>query len=72
VESDWAENKEDARSESRSTRHRANAQQQRGPFIHYCHCGKWASFGFNVNLRDGKEGTWRCFEHRSLRTEAAP
>lgn len=34
------------------------------PFEHYCPCGAWGSFGFNVNLRDGKEGVWRCFEHK--------
>jgi hypothetical protein len=33
-------------------------------FIHYCHCGKWGSFGYGVSLRDGKFGSWYCREHR--------
>jgi hypothetical protein len=35
-----------------------------GHFVHYCHCGKWGSFGHNVSLREGKLGTWYCREHR--------
>lgn len=34
------------------------------PFEHYCPCGAWGSFGFGVNVREGKEGVWRCFEHK--------
>jgi hypothetical protein len=33
------------------------------PFKHYCHCGKWASFGYGVKLRAGVEGKWSCREH---------
>jgi hypothetical protein len=39
-----------------------------GRFIHYCcRCGKEASFGFGVSLREGKFGTWYCAECKSLR-----
>ena len=30
---------------------------------HYCHCGEWGAFGFNVSLRKGQLGTWYCAEH---------
>lgn len=34
-------------------------------FIHRCHtCGEHAVFGFGVNLRDDKLGTWFCGKHR--------
>ena len=33
-------------------------------FMHYCHCGKWGSFGYGVDLLHGKIGTWYCREHR--------
>jgi len=32
-------------------------------FSHYCHCGKWGSFGFGVQLRKDKLGKWYCAEH---------
>lgn len=32
-------------------------------FEHYCHCGKWGSFGYGFFPRDGKRGTWYCREH---------
>jgi hypothetical protein len=35
-----------------------------GRFVHYCHCGKWGSFGYGVSLRNGKLGRWYCSEHR--------
>jgi hypothetical protein len=41
------------------------------PFKHYCHCGKWASFGYGVKLRAGVEGKWFCREHRPRRGAAA-
>jgi hypothetical protein len=41
---------------------------QREPFEHYCHCGKWGSFGYGVKLRAGIEGRWFCREHRPTRT----
>ena len=34
-----------------------------GTFIHYCACGKAASFGNGVNLRTGNLGTWLCGKH---------
>lgn len=34
-----------------------------GRFIHKCcRCGRDASFGFSVSLREGKLGTWYCAE----------
>jgi hypothetical protein len=38
------------------------------PFKHYCHCGKWASFGYGVKFRAGGEGKWFCREHRPRRS----
>jgi hypothetical protein len=31
-----------------------------GRFIHHCKCRREASFGFGVNLRKGRLGTWYC------------
>ena len=31
-----------------------------GRFIHRCHCGAHAAFGYGVNLRADKLGTWYC------------
>jgi hypothetical protein len=33
-------------------------------FEHHCWCGKWGSFGYGVNLRDGTQGNWFCRLHR--------
>jgi hypothetical protein len=33
-------------------------------FLHYCHCGKWGAFGYNVRLLKGQEGSWYCREHK--------
>jgi hypothetical protein len=35
-----------------------------GRFIHYCHCGEWAPYGYNVSVRHGRLGQWYCREHR--------
>jgi hypothetical protein len=35
-----------------------------GHFIHYCHCGKEAGYGFEVNLRSDKLGVWFCGTHK--------
>ena len=33
--------------------------------FHWCpECGRWASFGFDVDLPKSQLGTWHCFEHR--------
>jgi hypothetical protein len=37
-----------------------------GRFIHKCSCGRDASFGFGVWLREGKLGTWYCAECKPL------
>lgn len=31
---------------------------------HYCRCGKWGSFGYEVSWRRGFYGVWYCGEHR--------
>jgi hypothetical protein len=36
----------------------------REPFGHFCFCGKRGSSGFNMKLREGKEGQWHFGEHR--------
>jgi hypothetical protein len=33
-------------------------------FMHYCHCGRWGAFGYDVDLLRGKLGRWYCTEHR--------
>jgi hypothetical protein len=38
------------------------------PFTHYCHCGRWGSFGFGVSFLRGREGRWYCREHREVPT----
>jgi hypothetical protein len=43
----------------------------KGRFVHYCHCGAEASFGYGVDLRYGKLGQWYCAEHRP-KHEALP
>lgn len=36
-----------------------------GPFMHYCHCGAWGLFGYNVAIiKYGRTGEWYCAEHR--------
>ena len=35
-----------------------------GKLVHYCRCGEWGSYGYKVNLRAGRLGTWYCREHR--------
>jgi hypothetical protein len=37
--------------------------------VHYCHCGKWGSFGYDVSLREDKLGAWYCFEHNPGQSE---
>lgn len=36
---------------------------EQGHFLHYCHCGKAAPFGFGIRLRTGDLGRWYCAEH---------
>jgi len=42
----------------------ASIPQRSDFFEHYCHCGHWGSFGSGVAIRGGKEGHWRCRDHR--------
>jgi hypothetical protein len=37
--------------------------KKHGHFIHYCHCGRDASFGHDVHLSKGQFGVWYCMEH---------
>ena len=40
---------------------------KRGRFLHFCHCGAWGAFGYDVKLLHDKLGTWYCREHRPAR-----
>jgi hypothetical protein len=47
---------------------RGRVQESDGAFLHFCcRCGRFAAFGFGVNLRAGRLGRWYCGEHRPLR-----
>jgi hypothetical protein len=35
-----------------------------GRFVHYCHCGKWATFGVGVSMKENKFGRWFCGAHK--------
>jgi len=39
-------------------------EDDNGPFVHACYCGKWGYFGYDVMLLKGRTGTWFCAEHR--------
>jgi hypothetical protein len=44
-----------------------------GLFLHFCNeCGRWASFGYNVDLKAGRLGRWYCGEHRPRSAMARP
>jgi hypothetical protein len=43
-----------------------------GHFVHYCRCGAWADYGFDVRLLQGQFGTWYCREHRPVDDSTAP
>jgi hypothetical protein len=39
-------------------------------FLHFCiECGRWGAFGYGVNLRASRPGTWYCATHRPQRPE---
>lgn len=38
-------------------------RQPHEPFVHYCRCGEWGPYGFDVSLRTGRPGTWYCGKH---------
>jgi hypothetical protein len=42
-----------------------------GRFLHYCHCGRWGGWGFNVNRAAGELGQWYCDEHRPKKEGAS-
>lgn len=31
-----------------------------GRFVHFCACGRWASYGVGVAIKEGSFGTWFC------------
>jgi hypothetical protein len=43
-----------------------------GHFVHYCACGKWGDFGYDVHLLKGQLGKWYCREHRPVGDLTAP
>lgn len=43
--------------------------QEGGLFLHYCECGAWGVFGYDVDLVAGRLGRWYCGAHRP---EATP
>lgn len=40
-----------------------------GKFVHFCHCGKKASYGHGVKLRENQLGKWYCFAHNPKQKE---
>jgi hypothetical protein len=60
----WADARRD-NSETRKTESQnVNGAKEHQPFEHYCHCGKWGSFGVGASLKKGAPGIWYCAEHR--------
>jgi hypothetical protein len=44
---------------------RGRVQELNGAFLHFCYrCGRFAAFGYDVQLRAGRLGRWYCGEHR--------
>lgn len=43
-----------------------------GRFLHYCHCGEWGAYGYDVALNRDQLGTWYCLEHRPPPPVPAP
>jgi hypothetical protein len=44
---------------------RGQVETRSGLFLHFCaQCGAWGAFGYGVNLRAGRLGTWYCLTHR--------
>jgi hypothetical protein len=43
-----------------------------GHFVHYCHCGRWGSFGYGASLRKDILGTWYCKDHKPTPQEPLP
>jgi hypothetical protein len=37
-----------------------------GHFVHYCNCGKDASFGFGFSLKHNNLGRWYCQHHKPI------
>jgi hypothetical protein len=65
----WADARRDIQTTKNQTNNNAATLQcdqptQHEPFVHYCHCGAWGSFGNGVRLSEGKEGQWFCAAHR--------
>ena len=41
-------------------------------FVHFCPCGQWGYFGYDVALLRGQLGTWYCAEHRPEEEDVEP
>jgi hypothetical protein len=61
----WADARRDVVESALSARPGRPDRQPPPParFEHHCWCGKWGSFGYGVNLRNGAEGNWFCRLH---------
>ena len=45
---------------------RGRIEFQGNTLLHFCSvCGAWGSYGFGVNLRNGRMGWWFCAVHRA-------
>jgi hypothetical protein len=45
---------------------RGRIESQGNTLLHFCSvCGAWGSYGFGVNLRNGRMGRWFCAAHRA-------
>ena len=45
---------------------------ERGRFVHFCHCGRWGDFGFGYFPRRGQLGRWFCRSHRPASLGGVP
>lgn len=44
---------------------RGRVEDRGGVVLHFCaECGAWGSFGYRVNLRSDRLGSWYCAKHR--------
>ena len=45
---------------------RGRIESEGNMLLHFCSvCGAWGSYGFGVDLREGRMGRWFCAAHRS-------
>jgi hypothetical protein len=44
---------------------RGRIEWQENILLHFCFvCGAWGSYGYGVDLREGRSGQWFCANHR--------